>query len=444
MPIDAEAIERLRKLRSLGVRRGAAGLARPVPEPITDAGLSFELPGEAIETPFGPAWVRTAAYPLAERPDLAAVLAVGPAALAGLGRDDSLLALDPGRAAYVDTETTGLSLGTGTYTFLIGIGRYEELADGRPAFVVHQYLMRNPGEERGQLHLVEEALAGCTGLVTFNGRAFDLPLLQNRFMLAYLPPPLPGAPHLDLLPPARRIWRARLHSCSLGDLERQVLGLQRSAADVPGWMIPGIYRDFYNSPSAANLELMGRVFYHNLEDITSMAILAGRMAGFFAAPDPAAWPPDVHPLERASLARCYQALAWNEAAEAAYLSALDGPLADGERVEVFRSLSLWFKRTGRRAEAAALWETWIGTIPGDDLLPFVELAKHHEWHTGDLAAARGWTAWALRLVDQSSVPDAWEREALRRRLDRLEQKLAGRSAGREAQPHPEDNIEESE
>ena len=217
MPDDNELqqrLERLRRLRRLGVRRGAQDLPRPAklgaapdaaPEPRLDTHPAFStplpvsaiLPGEPVVTPFGPAWVRTMRYPLAGRPDLAEWLTIRPEALAALDRNDALLALDPAKVAFIDTETTGLSLGTGTYTFLIGVGTYES-----GAFVVRQFFMRNPAEERAQLHLVEEALGECTGIVSFNGRGFDMPLIYNRFVLAGMPLPLAGAPHLDLLPPA--------------------------------------------------------------------------------------------------------------------------------------------------------------------------------------------------------------------------------------------------
>ena len=180
----------------------------------------------------------------------------------------------PAQVAFIDTETTGLSLGAGTYTFLIGVGTFED-----EAFVVRQFFMRNPAEERAQLHLVEEALTRCTGIVSFNGRGFDMPLINNRFVLAAMPLPLFGAPHLDLLPPARRLWKARWGSCSLGNLERNVLEFQRTAEDVPGYLIPDIYRQYYLTGVAT--EMLAHVFYHNLEDIASMVVLGARMARFF-------------------------------------------------------------------------------------------------------------------------------------------------------------------
>ena len=284
--------------------------------PASSFQLRVILPGEEVHTPFGPAWVRTARYPLAERPDLAEWLTVQPAALAALDRNDALLRLEPAKVAFIDTETTGLSLGAGTYTFLIGVGTFEE-----DAFVVRQFFMRNPAEERAQLHLVEEALGRCTGIVSFNGRGFDMPLINNRFVLAAMPLPLIGAPHLDLLPPARRLWKARWGSCSLGNLERNVLGFQRTAEDVPGYLIPDIYRQYYLTGVAT--EMLAHVFYHNLEDIASMVVLGARMARFFRPESPPEYPAELHPLEVWSLGRCYDALDWVEASIAAYRAALD-------------------------------------------------------------------------------------------------------------------------
>jgi uncharacterized protein YprB with RNaseH-like and TPR domain len=411
--------QRLDRLRRLGVQRGARDLVRPPNPPPAQ-----EIPGlqgEPVDTPFGPAWVRTVCVPLSERPELVELAAADPAALAALSQDPRLADLEPSQAAYIDTETTGLALGAGTYTFLIGVGTYELPGD----FVVRQFFMRNPGEERAQLHLVEEALGDCTGIVSFNGRAFDLPLIQSRFILARMPLPLAGAPHLDLLPPARRIWRARHGSCSLGSLERNVLGYHRTAEDVPGWMIPDIYRDYYRTGIAS--DLLARVFYHNLEDITSMVALGGRMVGLFRPGGAEAETRALHPLEWLGLARCYRDLSWNEAGVAAYRAALYGTLEDADRVYILRELGYLYKRLERRAEAVALWEEWIGTISGDDLTPYIELAKHHEWTTGDLAAARGWSAWALRIAESGSGGETQgETPAqLRHRLARLERKLSG-------------------
>jgi hypothetical protein len=415
--------QRLERLRRLGLKKGARDLPRPVrPQPpALEAGV---LPGEPVMTPVGPAWVRTARFPLDEHPEIAAFLQASPAALAAAGRDPALAALDPGRAAFVDTETTGLSPGAGAYTFLIGVGEYELDSSGG-AFVVRQFFMRSPAEEAAQLLLAEEALGRSAGLVTFNGRAFDVPLITTRFILARMPVSFARLPHLDLLPPARRVWRARWQSCRLGNLEQNVLGVQRTLEDVPGWMIPDIYRDYYRTGVAT--EMLAHVFYHNLQDIVSMALLGARLAELFRADRLGEALAGLHPLETLSLARCYEALEWHEAGIEAYRAAQAGFTLEAERAAVLRDLGLLYKRLGRHEDAAAVWEEWLASVAGDDLTPYVELAKHHEWRTGDLAAARGWAAWALHLAEGGSPGPLRDIEVadLRHRLARLERKLSG-------------------
>ncbi len=433
-------IERLHRLRKLGLQRGAANLEPKAPTRQSRA--NDRLPGEPVETRFGATWVRTAIHPLDVHPDLAEFLQAGPEALAALALDPSLAGVETSQVAFIDTETTGLSLDTSTYTFMIGIGTYEDLpsegsdhdesSSGGPgattrAFVVRQFFMRSPEEERAQLALVEETLDRCTGVVSFNGKAFDLPLIQNRFILARMPLPLLGAAHLDLLPPARRIWRNSIGSCSLGNLEREILHRNRTEEDVPGWMIPGIYRDYYQT--GAGLDLLTRVFYHNLEDIVSMPILASQMAALFSAERYSARMDEMRPAECISLGRCYERLAWTEASELAYHRALERSEDDESKTMAYRHLADLFKRQGRREEAAHLWEEWIGNVHGEDLTPYVELAKHSEWVTSDLRAARGWTAWAKQIAE--SWPGSRARQdtidELAHRLERLERKLAVRS-----------------
>ena len=446
-------LERLNRLRKLGVRRGVRDLptvpaatgvspaATPAAQAVQLPASSFELPassflpGEEVHTPFGPAWVRTARYPLAERPDLAEWPTVQPAALAALDRNDALLRLAPAQVAFIDTETTGLSLGAGTYTFLIGVGTFED-----DAFVVRQFFMRNPAEERAQLHLVADALGRCNGIVSFNGRGFDMPLINNRFVLAALPPPLAGAPHLDLLPPARRLWKARWGSCSLGNLERNVLAFRRTAEDVPGYLIPDIYRQYYHTGVAT--AMLAHVFYHNLEDIASMVVLGARMARFFRRESLVERLSDLHPLECWSLGRCYDSLDWVDASIAAYRAAQDRAPGDPLVAQVLRELGYLYKRLERRDEAAGVWEDWIGTVAGDDLTPYVELAKHHEWHTLDLAAARGWAAWALRIAE-GWQPGPARTEAvadLRHRFERVERKLGGTAVADDAEIEDQSDI----
>lgn len=424
--------ERLARLRKLGLRKGATGAGTrrtPAPPAVPLQPENPFLPGSEVVTPFGPAWVREERLPLDEHPELAEWLNIDPASLAAMDRNERLLDLEPGAAAFIDTETTGLSLGAGTYTFMIGVGAYEPFGSRPDEFVVRQFFMRHPGEERAQLHLVEEALDRATGIVSFNGRSFDMPLIHNRFILSSVTPPLLGAPHLDLLPPARRLWKARWGSCSLGNLERNVLDVQRTTEDVPGYLIPDIYRQYYLTGEAT--EMLARVFYHNLQDIVSMALLGARMARPFRRDEINRAVDPLDALECVSLGRCYDALGWVEASMHSYRVALERATGVDGQVMALRELSSFYKRQAWREQAAELWETWVSTVPGEDLTPYVELAKHHEWHTGQLPVARGWAAWALRIAE-SQPPGLFRDDQvaqLRHRLARIERKMAGVDPG---------------
>jgi uncharacterized protein YprB with RNaseH-like and TPR domain len=178
---------------------------------------------------------------------------------------------DPERLVFLDTETTGLAGGTGTCAFLIGLGTVEGTG-----FAVRQFFLRDYVEEKAALEALAAALAGCEGLVTFNGKAFDVPLLETRYTLSRLPSPFSRLLHLDMLHPARKLWKLRLESCKLTHLERHVLGIEREG-DVPGSDIPGIYFDYLRTGDARGLQ---PVFYHNALDIITLAALAVEMADF--------------------------------------------------------------------------------------------------------------------------------------------------------------------
>ncbi len=190
----------------------------------------------------------------------------------------------PERLVFLDTETTGLAGGTGTCAFLIGLGTLQGTS-----FAVRQLFLRDYVEEKAALEALAEALEGCDGLVTFNGKTFDVPLLETRYTLSRLPSPFTRLLHLDMLHPARKLWKLRLESCKLTHLERQVLGIEREG-DVPGSDIPGIYFDYLRTGDARGLQ---PVFYHNALDIITLAALAVEMANFIggavataSAPEP--------------------------------------------------------------------------------------------------------------------------------------------------------------
>jgi uncharacterized protein YprB with RNaseH-like and TPR domain len=178
-------------------------------------------------------------------------------------------------ALFIDTETTGLAGGTGTYAFLIGIGHLE-----LDHIVVRQYLLPDFSHEWLMLKHIEQALQSFQFTVSFNGKSFDIPLLKNRYILNRMLTVLEEIPHLDLLHAARRIWKIRLPACDLQSLERHILGIDR-VGDIPGEMIPHIYFEFIRKRDAL---LLRDVLEHNFHDIVNMILLTVKIVAICETP----------------------------------------------------------------------------------------------------------------------------------------------------------------
>lgn len=330
--------------------------------------LEAALPGADWPHQNSRCWVTGARRPLDDRHAeelLTAGLTASTGSLADLAGDPALAGMDLERTAFLDTETTGLAGGAGTYAFLIGIGRVEG-----GCFHVRQFFMRHPGEESAQLAAVAEWLDGCSGLVTFNGRSFDMPLLATRCTVHRRRPFLDGAPHLDLLPAARRVWRRRLDSCSLTSLEREVFNTHRQD-DVPGWLIP--YRYFRYQQDGDARPLVG-IFHHNLLDILTMVSLTARLARAWQAPEDTL----AHGLDWLSLARRYELSGDPVRAMSACEGALQRGLSPAETDEALHQLSLIARRAGDWTRATGVWQGLTAEAQPRRLFPFEELAKYWE------------------------------------------------------------------
>jgi uncharacterized protein len=191
-----------------------------------------------------------------------------PSLIALLALDPTLADVDFSKALFLDTETTGLSGGTGTVAFLLGLGFFES-----DAFVVEQILVEDLGEESPMLTHLCERLRGRDVIVTFNGKSFDFPLLKTRLELAKMEVPT-GFGHVDLLHVARRVhtaWGVARKSMKLGALERDVLGFER-IDDVPGSEVAARYMHYLRGGDES---LLRGVIDHNVWDIVSMAALLG-------------------------------------------------------------------------------------------------------------------------------------------------------------------------
>lgn len=344
---------------------------------------------------------------------LADLLRNRPAAAVPYVRDARLEALDFRDFLFLDTETTGLA-GAGTLAFMVGVAYFEPRPDGSDVFVVRQYFLRDHGDERAMLRQLDGLLAERAGLITFNGRSFDVPLLDNRYLMNRLPSRLGALPHIDLLPPARRLFRARLGSCALGALERNLLGLQRTQEDIPGALIPALYYQYLRTGEVGEL---ARVFYHNEIDMLSMVTLAARIFRQLEASccD--------DPIDQVNLARWQADLGLREQAERTLRASLDGEVPfEVYQLGLYRLAAL-LKAAGRRDEAVVVWQQ-IAHTSSDDVSAHVELAKHYEWVERNAAEALAWTERALALVERwTPTPNArLTRAELAHRRERLARK----------------------
>jgi len=404
-----------RRLQRLGRRRRGS----PLPTRVGAASPRRELPpGEAIDTPFGPTYLIQTKYPLD--------YLHGTSMLSDLFYFDSTLASEVARQPrlretsleqliFIDTETTGLVGGAGTIAFMVGVGVFVE-----DTFRLRQYFLRDPGEERGMLHALQGDIEVAAGFVSYNGRAFDLPLLEMRYMLGLRRHwPLNTWPQLDLLHPARRLWRRSLPDCTLGTIERHQLGVQRTEEDVPGALIPGLYLDYLRTGDASE---MGRVVYHNAIDVLTLVGLTIQVLDRHQREDPS----QLSGSEALAVGRWHHDAGRLEPAEMAYRTAVSSSELE-VRLDALRYLTAQLKRQGRREEAVEGWQMLHSLAP-DDLGPCVELAMYYEWHTPNLVEARRWAQEALvcltRWTDNWRRDQAWA--SVEHRLARLARKIGER------------------
>ena len=384
------------------------------------------------------------------------------------------------RLVCFDLETTGLSGGAGTYAFLVGFGYFDD--DG---FRTRQFFLRGYGEERALLHAVEDEIAarhdaGDSVLVTYNGRAFDVPLIDTRYQMHRLGSPFGRLPHVDMLFPARRLWKNRRSavggrlsaavgggllaagdgglsaaggggllaagggatrdwaasrgsqvasrldstqgSCALTAIERDVLGLHRQD-DVPGWEIPSRYFVYARTGDASGL---AGVLEHNRLDLVSLGAVAAVVLEMVAEGADAARERHDH----LALGRLLESIGRVDEAERCFAAAAveDGTL-EAVRDRVARAEALhWIARHRRRArrfdEAAAAWEQ-LARIPGIDgdlrREALEALAVHHEHRAKNLEQARAFALSALQMAG-----DARHVDEVRHRLGRLSKKMEAR------------------
>jgi uncharacterized protein YprB with RNaseH-like and TPR domain len=323
------------------------------------------------------------------------------------------------RIIFIDLETTGLSGGAGTVAFLVGCG-YFDLG----AFQVRQFLLTSYSAERALLAAAAAFLDNAELIVSYNGKTFDLPVMETRWSFHRLERPFEGVPHFDMLHPARRLWRGRDDNgvdesgCRLSTLERLLFDVVR-IGDVPGLEIPGRFFRFLRSGDPRPLE---PVLEHNRLDLVSLAAVTARAAtlvtrGHEACRDAA---------EALSVGKVLERAGDTRRAEACYHAAIASGPAD-IRAEALYRLGLRCRRDRRFQDAAAAWRQLLDTdLRGardrqlvSELRRFAAeaLAIHREHRSRDLDGARDLALMALAQSDERRAP------AVRHRLARLNRKI---------------------
>jgi uncharacterized protein YprB with RNaseH-like and TPR domain len=327
------------------------------------------------------------------------------------------------RTVFIDLETTGLSGGAGTVAFLVGCGFFDA-----GAFQVRQFLLTSHTAERALLSAVAEFFDDADLIVSYNGKTFDIPVMETRWLFHRMELPLDGVAHFDTLHAARRLWTTRAHAdaasdgvCRLATLERVLFDVKR-VGDVAGFEIPSRFFKFLRSGDPRPLE---PVLEHNRLDLVSLAAVTAHAArlveeGVDACPD----------LSQAlALGRVYERAGAFERAEACYRRASVADSLDIRAESLYR-LGLRCRRNRRFGEAAEAWRALIEltepravrrspTRAALRQFAVEALAIHHEHRDRDLRAARELARFAL---DEEGM--GRRAQDYRHRLARLDRKLA--------------------
>ena len=347
--------------------------------------LADEMDGYWVEEDSGRTLVIDHSMPLLQQHagvELGHYLDIDPRSFALLFGESDLSHFNPASTVFLDTETTGLSGGAGTYVFLVGMGYFD---DAR--FVTRQFLMPGLGAEPAHLSALGRLVAGrgFEQIVTFNGRSFDLPILNDRYILNRLASPFAGLKHLDLLHPSRLLWRRKVGACSLQSLEQSVLGFYREG-DVPSHLIPRIFLTFARSGQTHGLR---SVLRHNRMDLLSMLSLCCIACRILGQAEEQA------EIDSRSLARFYRirghrgmAIEWLRRA----VSEL--PVDSSDRRRAQSQLAQLLRKSRCESEALPLYLDLIQSWPDSPPSIFEGAAKILEHSRRDFGAA-------LKIVEQA-------------------------------------------
>jgi len=403
--------------------KATANVTQP-PSVVSHPGGEFEIdtvvPGEVVGGPDDCFYLVRQDFSLDDRHGnvpLGAVLEAIPEHIALSACDVELEEFDPTTTLFIDVETTGLAGGTGTVALLVGVGYFTE-----GVFRLEQCFMRDYDEEEAMLRYLDGVFRGCETVVSYNGKSFDVPLLRTRFIANRMPFGLDSAMHFDLVHAARRFWKKRLGDCSLGNIERAILGLERHG-DVPSSEVPQIWFDYLYSRDASQLE---RVFYHHKMDILSLVGLTALLSQCLDVPKGQGFE---HAEDRLSLIRLHFRQNRFEDVVTHARDLLETETAEPVCRECLELLAYAQKRLQDWDHMEETWGLLLQKFP-KDLIARIELAKHYEHRKRDLPAAERLCEETIQFLETRTALghdtelDIWYTESFRHRIDRIRRRLS--------------------
>lgn len=395
------------KLKDLGVQVGPSHLKTPganhQPRSLIDV-----LPGKWESTSRGECFVVRKTFPF--RGKDSSINLTGLPNMGFFEAIDELKGISsvaPEEFLFIDTETTGLSGGAGTYVFLVGVAKYE-----KDALNFAQFFLQDPQSESAQLAALESYAANAKILISYNGKSFDLPRIKTRYQFHGWPNPFEDIYHIDLLHIARRLWKPHLPGCTLGDLEKHILGLQREGIDIPGWQVSEYFYEYLHTGDPSPLV---NIFYHNEVDVISLASLLEYTAARLSIPLSTEF---LNEPDLISIGNYFCSLRLYSEAKDILTTALSNSDLSGANFMTGKlSLASIHKRCGSYDLAVPLWVECAALGSFD---AYIELAKHAEHKLVDFEEAIHWT---LSAYDFLQIYPPSKRAAFSSLLDHRLQRL---------------------
>jgi len=389
--------EKLQKLITLTRTEKKEKQPTPVPEPPKKRSLEVYENGYNLHNLYG-------------KIPISAGLKIRGEVLALLSRDRAFAERDLSTALFLDLETTGLSGGVGVVPFLVGLGYFR---DGQ--FRISQFFLGDLAEEERLIRELDRFFTqmGFRSVVTFNGKAFDLPLLETRFILQRTALPLCGLPHLDFLFSARSLWSHKHESCRLYYLARQILEADRDE-DIPSAEIPNRYFEFLRT---GDFSLIEPILYHNQEDLLSLLGVVISGSAMFSEEGADTLETEADAMDLYGAARLLERTGEHERSARLMRRALEGSLSEEVAALARLKLAAHFKKNRDWEKAISLWQEMS---PLTRLTCYRELAIYYEHRERDYEKAR--RAAEEGLTAAAGASKSVERD-FSQRLERLRHKL---------------------